>query len=239
MHVNNELGTIHDIAALAAICHEHGALLHVDAAQSVGKIPLALNDWEVDLCSLTAHKICGPKGIGAIFLRRGLNVAAFMHGGEQERGVRAGTLATHQIVGMGEAYELADPQVDSPRITQLRDRLLTGLLSIDGVRQNGSPQTCIPNITNVCFPGVEGESLRLALSDIAVSAGSACNSDIPDPSYVLTSIGLSDAAANSSLRFSIGRFTTAEEIDAVVDRVTAAVDKLRALAPSAPAWCSA
>jgi len=238
MHVNNEIGTFQEVQELASVCREHGALLHVDAAQSVGKIPMMLGDWGVDLCSLTAHKICGPKGIGAIYMRRGLRVAPFIHGGEQERGVRAGTLATHQIVGMGEAYELADPAVDMPRIESLRERLLAGLTAIEGVSQNGSPQTSIPNITNLRFPGVDGESLRLGLAGIAVSAGSACNADIPDPSYVLTGIGLSDALANSSLRFSIGRFTTPEEIDIVVERVTAEVARLRALAPSAPAWCS-
>lgn len=239
MHVNNELGTYQDIAEIAEICREHGALLHVDAAQSVGKIPVELGEWGVDACSLTAHKICGPKGIGAIYLRRGTQITASIHGGDQERGVRAGTLATHQIVGMGKAYELADPEAGRAHVEPLRDRLLESLLRIEGVRHNGSTRFGIPNITNLSFPGVEGESLRAALSDIAVSAGSACNSDVPEPSYVLKSIGLSDALANSSLRFSIGRFTTAQEIDTAVQRVTSEVERLRDLSPSAPSWCSA
>jgi cysteine desulfurase len=238
MHVNNEIGTVQDIEQLAQICHSRGALLHVDAAQSVGKVPLALDAWGVDLCSLTAHKIYGPKGIGALYVRRGTRLHAQIHGGAQERGLRSGTLATHQIVGMGLAYELADPAVETPRIEALSARLWGGLAEIGGTLRNGSAQTGIAHVVNVCFPGVEGESLRLALADIAVSAGSACNSAVPEPSYVLKSIGRSDALAASSLRFSLGRFTTEAEIEYALGRVAEAVGRLRALAGAAPAWCS-
>jgi len=239
MHVNNELGTLQDIEGIAERCRAHGVRFHVDAAQSVGKVPLALDAWGVDLCSLTAHKICGPKGIGALYVRRGTRLHAEIHGGAQERGLRSGTLPTHQIVGMGLAYELADPAVETPRIAALSGRLWAGLAALGGVLRNGSEGTSIPHIVNACFPGVEGESLRLALADIAVSAGSACNSAVPEPSYVLRSIGRSDALAASSLRFSIGRFTTADEVEYALGRVAEAVARLRALAGPAPAWCSA
>jgi len=239
MHVNNEIGTIQDIAQIAQLCRAHGAQLHVDAAQSVGKLPLALDAWGVELCSLTAHKICGPKGIGALYVRRGTRLHAQIHGGSQERGLRSGTLATHQIVGMGRAYELADPAVETPRIAALSARLWGGLAAISGTLRNGAAHTSVPHVVNVCFPGVEGESLRWALADIAVSAGSACNSAVPEPSYVLRSIGRSDALAASSLRFSLGRFTTETEVDYALGRVAEAVDRLRSLAASAPAWCSA
>jgi cysteine desulfurase len=239
MHVNNEIGTVQDITVIARLCNAAGALLHVDAAQSVGKVAVTLRRSGVHLCSLTAHKICGPKGVGALYLSPETRVASLLYGGEQERGLRAGTLPTHQIVGMGAAYAIADPTMDGPRITGLRERFLEGLGSIDGLRINGSPETAIPHIVNLCFPGVEGESLRLALRDLAVSAGSACNSDAPEPSYVLKSLGLSDALASSSLRFSFGRFTTEAEVERAAARVTAEVRRLRALAPSAPSWCSA
>lgn len=238
MHVNNEIGTIQDIAAIAQLCQAAGARLHVDAAQSVGKVRVALNEWGVDLCALTAHKICGPKGVGALYVRRGTRLASLLYGGEQERGLRAGTLATHQIVGMGEAYALADPDGDRERIALLSRRFLDGLAGIEGLRRNGSAESGIPHTINLCFPGVEGESLQLELGNIACSAGSACNSDIPEPSYVLTSLGLSDALAASSLRFSIGRFTTKEEIDMAAARICAAVERLRGLSPMAPSWCS-
>jgi len=238
MHVNNELGTAQDIAALAQICAQRGAWLHVDAAQSVGKLPLDLAGTGIRLCSLTAHKICGPKGVGALYVRQGTPLSAQIHGGAHEGGLRSGTLATHQIVGMGESYALADPHSDQPRIAALSKRLWQGLQGIPGVRRNGSAQRGIANILSVCFPGVEGESLRLALAGIAVSAGSACNSAVAEPSYVLRSIGLSDALAGSTLRISPGRFTTEAEIDYAIERITAAVRQLRGLALGAPAWCS-
>jgi cysteine desulfurase len=238
MHVNNELGTIQDIAAIAALCARHDSWLHVDAAQSVGKVPVLLGAWGVQLCSLTAHKICGPKGIGALYVRRGTQLAPQVHGGAHEGGLRSGTLASHQIVGMGESYELADPRLQQPRIATLAQRLWRGLQTIDGVRRNASGEHVIPNILSVCFPGVEGESLRLALADLAVSSGSACNSAVSEPSYVLRSIGLSDALAGSTLRISVGRFSTEDEIDRAVRQISDEVARLRALADSAPMWCS-
>jgi cysteine desulfurase len=238
MHVNNETGVIQDIAAIAAHCRERNVRLHVDAAQSAGKLPLALADSGIDLCSLTAHKLCGPKGIGALYVAPQVAIAPQMHGGEQERGLRAGTLATHQIVGMGKAYELADPAVEAPRLAALRDRLWQSLREIPRVRQNGDPARRAPHLLNVTFPGAEGESLRLALCDIAVSAGSACAADSPEASHVLTGMGLSDALAASSLRFSVGRFTVEAEVLRAAARVAEEVARLRALAPGAPAWCS-
>ncbi len=239
MHVNNETGVIQDIAAIGALCRERGVRLHVDAAQSVGKLPLALGAAPVDLCSLTAHKVCGPKGVGALYVAPGVALAAQMHGGEQERGLRAGTLATHQIAGMGKAYELAEPEREGPRLAALRDALWERLEAIAGIRANGDPKRRAPHLLNVTFPGVEGESLRLALRDLAVSAGSACAADSPEASHVLTGMGLSDTLAASSLRFSVGRFTTAAEVERAATRVTAEVARLRALAAAAPAWCSA
>lgn len=238
MHVNNELGTAQDIEALGRVCAQYGAWLHVDAAQSVGKLPLELDRWGVRLCSLTAHKICGPKGIGALYVRAGTPLSPQIHGGAHEAGLRSGTLATHQIVGMGASYAIADPVTEQPRIAALSQRLWHGLQAIPGVRRNGSAEHGIANILSVCFPGVEGESLRFALADLAVSSGSACNSAVPEPSYVLRSLGLSDALAGSTLRISVGRFTTAEEVDYAVRRIGAAVQRLRAMAPGAPAWCS-
>lgn len=238
MHVNNELGTVNDIESIAAACSRAGAWLHVDAAQSVGKLPVALNAWGVRLCSLTAHKICGPKGIGALYVRDGTRLAPQMHGGAHEHGLRSGTLATHQIVGLGTSYALADPAREQPGIEALARRLRRGLLRIDGVCVNAAEQATIPNILSVRFPGVEGESLRLALADLAVSSGSACNSAVPEPSYVLRSVGLSDALAGSTLRISIGRFTTESEVDRAVERISIEVDRLRRLAAGAPSWCS-
>jgi cysteine desulfurase len=238
MHVNNETGVIQDIAAIGAICRERGVWFHVDAAQSVGKVPLALGDAAVDLCSLTAHKLCGPKGVGALYVGRGVLVAPLLHGGEQERGLRAGTLPTHQIVGMGQAYELADPEADASRLATLRDRLWEALRAIPGARLNGALEHRAPHVLNVTFPGAEGESLRLALRDLAVSAGSACAADSPEASHVLRGLGLSDALAASSLRFSVGRFTTEDEVAAAAGRVAEEVARLREVAKSAPVWCS-
>jgi cysteine desulfurase len=238
MHVNNEIGVVQDIAAIADACRARGVLLHVDAAQSVGKLPIDVKTWGVDLCSLTAHKLHGPKGVGALYVRRGVVLAPLMHGGAQEGGMRPGTLATHQIVGMGKAYELADPEREGPALAALRDQLKEGLLGIDGARLNGSPARSAPHIVNVAFAGVDGESLRFALRDIALSEGSACTSDHPEPSYVLSGLGLSDALAQSALRLSVGRFTRRADIAYTIERVAAAVGRLRELGAAAPAWCS-
>ena len=239
MHVNNETGVIQDVASIGAICRGRGVPLHVDAAQSVGKLPLALAQAPIDLCSLTAHKLCGPKGVGALYLAAGVRPAPLMQGGEQEQGFRPGTLPTHQIVGMGKAYELADPAREAPRLAALRDRLWEALAAIPNARQNGDPARRAPHVLNVTFPGAEGESLRLALADLAVSAGSACAADSPDASHVLTAMGLSDVLAASSLRFSVGRFTSENEVRRAAERVAAEVAVLRALGGGAPAWCSA
>ena len=236
MHVNNETGVLQDIAAIGQRCHECDVLFHVDAAQSTGKVALKLEDWAVDLASLTAHKTYGPMGIGAIYISEGVSLDPMIHGGEQEGGFRPGTLATHQIVGFGKAFELADPDSDGPLLAARRDRLWTGLNAIEGVSLNGHPAQRSPHVLNVTFPGVEGSSLQLALANVAISAGSACNSDIPDPSHVLRGMGLSDVLAESTLRFSVGRFTTEAEIDYVVGRIQDEVPRLRALASGAPAW---
>jgi len=236
MHVNNETGVIQDIESIGALCRERGLTFHVDAAQSVGKVPLDLGASKVDLCSLTAHKVCGPKGVGALYVAAGVVLAPQMHGGEQERGLRAGTVATHQAVGMGKAYALADAR-EAQRLAALRDELWRRLGAIPGARLNGDPGRRAPHVLNVTFPGAEGESLRLALRDLAVSAGSACAADSPEASHVLTGMGLSDALAASSLRFSVGRFTTEAEIERAAERVAAEVERLRALAPRSPEWC--
>jgi cysteine desulfurase len=238
MHVNNETGVIQDVGAIGALCRERGVPFHVDAAQSVGKLPLELAMAPIDLCSLTAHKLCGPKGVGALYVAPNTLLAAQLHGGEQERGLRAGTQATHQIVGMGRAYELADPQTEAPRLAGLRDRLWRELEAIPGVRQNGAPARRAAHLLNVTFPGVDGESLRFALGGVAVSAGSACAADSPEASHVLTGMGLSDTLASSSLRFSVGRFTTEAEVVRAGATVVGAVNRLRSVAKSAPAWCS-
>jgi cysteine desulfurase len=239
MHVNNETGVIQDVDAIGRVCRERGVLFHVDAAQSAGKLPLALAEAPIDLCSLTAHKLCGPKGVGALYVAPRVTLVPLQHGGEQERGLRPGTLATHQIVGMGKAYELADPAREAPRLAALRDRLWQALAAIPAVHQNGAPERRAAHLLNVTFPGVEGESLRFALRELAVSAGSACAADSPEASHVLTGMGLSDALAGASLRFSVGRFTTEPEVLAAAGLVAAAVAGLRARAPRAPAWCRA
>ena len=236
MHVNNETGVTQDIATLGGRCRERGVLFHVDAAQSTGKLPLSVRDWPIDLVSLTAHKTYGPMGIGAICVRPGVCLEPLIHGGSQEGGLRAGTLATHQIAGFGKAFELADPARDGPLLAGKRDRLWAGLRAIEGVRLNGHPTRRSPHVLSVTFPGVQGESLQLALADVAISAGSACNADVPDPSHVLRGMGLSDALAASTLRFSVGRFTTDAEIDHVVGGIQAEAPRLRALAGGAPAW---
>jgi cysteine desulfurase len=239
MHVNNETGVVQNVRAIGDACRARGVLFHVDAAQSVGKLPLDLAAAPIDLCSLTAHKLCGPKGVGALYVAPRVTLAPQLHGGEQERGLRAGTLATHQIVGMGKAYELADPEREAPRFAALRDRLWDELRAIEGARSNGEREHRAAHVLNVTFPGVDGESLRFALQDVCVSAGSACAADSPEASHVLTGMGLSDVLAGSSLRFSVGRFTTEDDVTTAAARVAEAVTRLRSLARSAPAWCSA
>lgn len=231
MHVNNEIGTINDIAALGELAHAAGAIMHVDAAQSTGKLPIDLRSLPVDLMSLCAHKTYGPKGIGALFVRRDpqLKLEALIHGGGHERGMRSGTLATHQIVGMGEAFALAGQQMqqDDALIRALRQRLLDGLSGLSGVSLNGSDQQRIPHNLNLAFAGVDGELLLLALKDLALSSGSACNSASVEPSFVLRAIGIPDALAHSSLRLSIGRFSQPAEMDAAARILVEVVTRLR------------
>lgn len=235
MHANNEIGVINDIAAIGEITRERKIIFHVDAAQSVGKIPLDMSVLKVDLLSMSAHKMYGPKGIGALYVRRKprVRIEAQVHGGGHERGMRSGTLATHQIVGMGEAARVAaqDMQKDAERISQLRDRLWQGFADMEEVYLNGDTRQRLPGALNVSFNFVEGESLIMALKDLAISSGSACTSASLEPSYVLRALGRSDELAHSSLRFSIGRFTTEEEIDFTIEKVRAAVEKLRELSP--------
>lgn len=235
MHVNNEIGVIQDIKAIGELTRERGILFHVDAAQSAGKVPIDMQDLKVDLMSFSAHKIYGPKGIGALYVRRKprVRLEAQMHGGGHERGMRSGTLATHQIVGMGEAFRLAKEEMaaDNERIRMLRDRLLKGLESIDEVYINGDMEQRVPHNLNISFNFVEGESLIMALKALAVSSGSACTSASLEPSYVLRALGRSDELAHSSIRFSLGRFTTEEEIDYAIDQITRNIGKLRELSP--------
>lgn len=235
MHVNNEIGVIQDIGAIGEIAREKGILFHVDAAQSVGKIPIDLANLKVDLMSFSAHKIYGPKGVGALYVRRKprVRVEAQMHGGGHERGMRSGTLATHQIVGMGEALAVAGEQMEAEnkRILTLRNRLWDGLKGIEEVYCNGSLTQRVAGNLNVSFNFVEGESLIMALKTIAVSSGSACTSASLEPSYVLRALGRDDELAHSSIRFSIGRYTAAEEIDYTIDLVKSSVAKLRDLSP--------
>lgn len=235
MHVNNEIGVIQDIKAIGELTHECGIIFHVDAAQSAGKLTIDLQDLKVDLMSFSAHKIYGPKGIGALYVRRKprVRIEAQMHGGGHERGLRSGTLPTHQIVGMSEAFRIAneDMPADNARIRLLARRLWNGLKDMDEVYLNGDLEQRIPGNLNVSFNFVEGESLIMALKHIAVSSGSACTSASLEPSYVLRALGRNDELAHSSIRFTIGRFTTAEEIDYTVSHVRAAVSKLRDLSP--------
>jgi cysteine desulfurase len=235
MHVNNEIGVIQDIGAIGEQCREQGILFHVDAAQSAGKEPIDLQRMKVDLMSFSAHKIYGPKGIGALYVRRKprVRLEAQMHGGGHERGMRSGTLATHQIVGMGEAFRIAKEEMveENARILQLRSKLWDGLKDMEEVYLNGDLAQRIVGNLNVSFNFVEGESLIMALKDIAVSSGSACTSASLEPSYVLRALGRSDELAHSSIRFSIGRYTTEEEIEATIGLVKKAVTKLRDLSP--------
>jgi cysteine desulfurase len=235
MWVNNEIGVIQDVAAIGALCRSCGILFHTDAAQASGKVAIDMNALPVDLMSLSAHKTYGPKGIGALFVRRKprVRIEAQMHGGGHERGLRSGTLATHQIVGMGEAYRLAREGMgsESERIRALRDRLLAGLQGIPEARVNGHLEKRVPHNLNISFQFVEGESLLMGMKGIAVSSGSACTSASLEPSYVLRALGLSDEIAHSSIRFSIGRMTTAAEIDSAIEQVRATVERLRTLSP--------
>ncbi len=231
MYVNNELGSINDIAALGAVLHERDVVFHVDAAQAGGKLAIDLKALPVDLMSFSGHKIYGPKGIGTLYVRRDpdLKVAAQMHGGGHERGMRSGTLPTHQIVGMAEAFVLANERiaVDYEHLSALREQLWQGISVLDKVSVNGDAANGFPGIINLCFAGVDGESLLMAIKEIAVSTGSACNSANVDPSYVLSGIGLSRDNALSSLRFSLGRFTSEAEIAQTVEIVVKAVNALR------------
>lgn len=235
MHVNNEIGVINDIEAIGKVTREHKVIFHVDAAQSTGKLDIDLETMQVDLMSITAHKIYGPKGIGALFVRRKprVRIEPQMHGGGHERGMRSGTLATHQIVGMGEAYRIAKAEMheENARILALRNRLLNGLKDIEEVYVNGDLEHRVAGNLNISFNFVEGESLMMALRDLAVSSGSACTSASLEPSYVLRAIGLNDELAHSSLRISIGRFTTEEDIDYAITKIHEAVAKLRELSP--------
>ncbi len=235
MHVNNEIGVIQDIEAIGNLCREHKVYFHVDAAQSAGKVEIDLSKLPVDLMSFSAHKIYGPKGIGALYVRRKprVRIESQMHGGGQERGMRSGTLAVHQIVGMGEAFAIAKEQMkeDIQRISKLKDRLVAGFSDMEEVVINGDLDQRYPGIMNISYNYVEGESLMMAISDIAVSSGSACTSASLEPSYVLRALGLSDELAHSSIRFSIGRFTTEEDIDRAIELVRSKVEKLRDLSP--------
>jgi cysteine desulfurase len=235
MAVNNEIGVIQDIEALGKICREKGVIFHVDAAQATGKMPIDLKTLPVDLMSFSAHKTYGPKGIGALYVRRKprIRLEAQMHGGGHERGMRSGTLATHQIVGMGEAFRIAREEMatENERVRMLRDRLYAGLKDIEEVHLNGDMEQRVPHNLNVSFNFVEGESLIMAIKDLAVSSGSACTSASLEPSYVLRALGRSDELAHSSIRFSIGRFTTEEEVDYAIKLLHEKIGKLRELSP--------
>ena len=231
MHVNNELGTVTDIAAIGELTRQHGIIFHVDAAQSAGKLALDGKAMKVDLMSLSAHKMYGPKGAGVLYVSRVPQAVlqAQIHGGGHEKGLRSGTLATHQIVGMGEAAVLAKSELvtEVERVRQLRDRLWRGVADLSGLRRNGSVDKVSAGHLNICFSGVDGETLLMSLRELALSSGSACNSDSMKPSYVLTAIGLSDRDADSSLRFSVGRYTTEEEIDQAVEHIRQVYQRLQ------------
>lgn len=233
MLVNNELGTINDIPAIGALLREKGVMFHVDAAQAAGKMPVDVATMPMDLMSLSGHKVYGPKGVGALYVRRspGVRIEAQIHGGGHERGMRSGTLPTHQLVGMGHAFELAKSHLveECARLEALRDRFVIQLESLPGVSFNGSREHRVPGLMNLRFDGVEAESLMLGLRELAVSSGSACASATLAPSYVLKGIGLSDVEAHSSLRFSVGRFSTEEEVDFAAQQLKDVVPRLRAV----------
>ena len=236
MLVNNEIGVIQDIQAIGDLCRSRNVPLHVDAAQALAWLDVDLGRLPVDLMSITAHKLCGPKGIGALFVREGTVIEPLLFGGEQERGLRPGTLAPHQIVGLARAVELAGEAGERDHLAALGQQLRAGLLAIPEVRLNGHPERRVPHIINVAFAGICGEALRFALSDVAVSAGAACSADSPDGSYVLRSLGLGDGLAQSSLRFSLGRFTTATEVDRALAEVRVAQAQLGSWSVGAPEW---
>jgi cysteine desulfurase len=238
MHVNNEIGVIQDVAGVGRLCRERGILFHVDAAQSVGKVEVNVETMSIDLLSMTAHKAYGPKGIGALYVRRNppLALRPLLFGGGQEGGLRSGTLPTHQIVGMGAAFALAaaEREADTARLRALRERLWRGIQAVGDVDLNGDPEQRVANILNVSFRGVEGESLQFALRELAVSTGAACSSGSDEGSYVLRALGRNDQLAQSSLRFSLGRFTTEADIDAAIAAVQREVPRLREIAKLAP-----
>ncbi len=235
MHANNEIGTIQDIEGIGKLTRQKGIIFHVDAAQTVGKIPIDMQANEIDLLSISAHKLYGPKGIGALFVRRKprVRLTPQMHGGGHERGMRSGTLPTHQIIGFGEACRLAQENLaeEAKRIRALRDKLWQGLNDIEEIYHNGHPDVCLPGILNLSINFIEGESLLMGLKNLALSSGSACTSASLEPSYVLRSLGLNDELAHSSLRFSIGRFTTEDEINQAIQSVRNVISKLRDMSP--------
>ncbi|USD23629.1 IscS subfamily cysteine desulfurase [Microbulbifer variabilis] len=235
MHVNNEIGVINDIAAIGELCRSRKIIFHVDAAQSAGKLPIDLQEMKVDLMSFSAHKIYGPKGIGALYVRRKprVRLEAQIHGGGHERGMRSGTLPTHQIVGMGEAFRIAKEEMvqEGERLVSLRNRFWDQIKDMEEVHINGSAEQRVPGNLNVSFAFVEGESLIMSLRDLAISSGSACTSASLEPSYVLRALGVNDELAHSSLRFSFGRFTSEQDVDTAAAAVRKAVEKLRELSP--------
>ncbi len=235
MMVNNEIGVIQPIAEIGEICREKGIIFHVDAAQATGKVAIDLGELKVDLMSFSAHKTYGPKGVGALYVRRKprVRLEAQMHGGGHERGLRSGTLATHQIVGMGEAFRIAREEMgtENERVRMLRDKLLNGFQDMEAVFVNGDLDSRVPHNLNISFAYVEGESLIMAIKNIAVSSGSACTSASLEPSYVLRALGRNDELAHSSIRFSIGRFTTEEEVDYTIELLHEKIGKLRELSP--------
>jgi len=235
MHVNNEIGVINDVAAIGEFCRSKKILFHVDAAQSAGKIDIDVKTMKIDLLSLSGHKMYGPKGVGVLFVNRKprVRLEAVMHGGGHERGMRSGTLPTHQLVGMGEAAKIAKNEMhaEQVKIKALRERLWAGIKDIEQTFINGSAQYRVAGSLNVSFNYVEGESLLMALKDLAVSSGSACTSASLEPSYVLRALGMNDELAHSSIRFGLGRFTTNDEVDYAIAQINVAISKLRALSP--------
>ena len=235
MHANNEIGTVNDIEGIGEITRAKGVIFHVDAAQSAGKVEIDMKKMKVDLLSLSAHKMYGPKGIGALYVGRKprIRLQALIHGGGHERGMRSGTLATHQIVGMGEAANIAMEEMESERdrLISLRERLWSGVKDLEAVQINGDFDQRLPGVLNISFSFVEGESLIMSLKDLAISSGSACTSASLEPSYVLRALGLSDELAHSSLRFSFGRFSTEEDVDLAIEQLVHSVEKLRDLSP--------
>jgi cysteine desulfurase len=232
MFVNNELGCINPIKEVGELCRSQDVLFHVDGAQAVGKTVVDVQAQNIDLLSVSGHKFYGPKGIGILYVKRGVKIAAQIHGGGHERGMRSGTLATHQIVGLGEAAQISQTSLsqEEAHLSALRIQLWDGLKNIEGITLNGSEHACVPGILNISFAGVDGESLLLSLADLAVSSGSACNSATMAPSYVLKAIGLNDELAHASIRFSLGRFSTTQEIEQVIASVSTAIKRLKGMA---------